>query len=123
MEKSLIEMVSKVWVEQNGWGVCDEDANAMASLAAGTHSAASESEYIEAVKDFKSCTFVPSDSSPPTPDERIDQDKRDVEGDILRINGVLCVGANLGFEGVMRVLRRKVSEAHLVADKVWMGAA
>ena len=40
------------------------------------------------------------------------------ERDILRINGVLCVGANLGFEGVMRVLRRKVSEAHLVADKL-----
>ena len=71
-------MVSKVWVEQNGWGVCDEDGERDGLLGCRDAQRSSESEYIEAVKDFKSCTFVPSDSSPPAPDERIDQDKRDV---------------------------------------------
>ena len=89
----------------------------MTRLAAATSNSIQDGAP-DAVKDFASCVRASQlvQSSP-----HRDQDKRDVERDMVRVNGVLCVGANLGFEGVMDVLRQKISEAHHVADETWVG--
>ena len=114
---SLAEFLSSV--VNSGWGRTRNDPQAAASGTTASQKKKNRDECIDTLENLPERIVVAPPPQTVSYSRRADQDRRDVERDVVKVGGVACVGANLGFEGVMRILRRELKDAYLGAVDIF----